>query len=199
MFIREITSLKQSSLQPWLIIGDFNLIYKDEDKSNGRLNRNMMARFKKALDHLEVKEIPLVGKKFTWSNGQDPPTFSRIDRAFCSPVWEQHFSNPVLQALSLSISDHCPLILTPLNPPSLLPRFRFEAHWTYMSGFQECVMAAWDKHILEQHNPLARLHIKLARIAKALKVWAKTITSQYKVALAVCREAIGQFEAAQEN
>jgi uncharacterized coiled-coil protein SlyX len=46
-----------------------------------------------------------------------------------------------------------------------------------MSGFQECVMAALDKHIPEQHNPLARLHIKLARTAKALKVWAKTITS----------------------
>jgi hypothetical protein len=63
MFIREIKSLKQSSLQPWVIIGDFNLIYKDEDKINGRFNRNLMTRFKKVLDHLEVKEIPLVGKK----------------------------------------------------------------------------------------------------------------------------------------
>jgi hypothetical protein len=60
-------------------------------------------------------------------------------------------------------------------------------------------MVAWNKHIPEQHNPLARLHIKLARTAKALKVWAKIITSQYKVALVVCREAIGQLEAAQEN
>jgi uncharacterized coiled-coil protein SlyX len=68
-----------------------------------------------------------------------------------------------------------------------------------MSSFQECVMAALDKHIPEQHNSLARLHIKLARTAKALKVWAKTMTSQYKVALVVCREAIGQLEAAQEN
>jgi hypothetical protein len=73
MFIREIKSLNQSSLQPWVIIGDFNLIYKDEDKINGRFNRNLMTRFKKVLDHLEVKEIPLVGKKIHMVQWSRPP------------------------------------------------------------------------------------------------------------------------------
>jgi hypothetical protein len=39
-------------------------------------------RFRRALDHLEVKEIDLVGKKFTWSNNQASPTLTRIDIAF---------------------------------------------------------------------------------------------------------------------
>jgi hypothetical protein len=47
------------------LLGDLNLIYKAQDKSNGRLNRGMMLRFRKALDHLGVKEINLVGRKFT--------------------------------------------------------------------------------------------------------------------------------------
>jgi hypothetical protein len=136
--------------------------------------------------------------KFTWSNGQDPPTLSRIDRAFCSLGWEQLFLDPILQATSSSISDHCPLILHPPPPDPLTvpPTFRFEAHWTSMHGFHECIKKAWDKHIPEQHNPLARLHIKLSITRKALKTWANSLTSQGKLALAVCREVIHQLESA---
>jgi hypothetical protein len=36
---------------------DFNLIYKDEDKNNNRLNRRLILRFRHALNHLAVKEI----------------------------------------------------------------------------------------------------------------------------------------------
>jgi hypothetical protein len=43
-------------------MGDFNLIYKDQDKSNGKVNRNLMLRLKRIIDHLEVKEINLTEK-----------------------------------------------------------------------------------------------------------------------------------------
>jgi exonuclease III len=45
MFIRELKRLKQSVMSHWLLIGDFNLIYRDQDKNNGRLNRRLMLRF----------------------------------------------------------------------------------------------------------------------------------------------------------
>jgi hypothetical protein len=61
------------------------LIYQDQDKNNGNLNRRMMARFRRTLNKLEVKEIDLVGKQFTWSNNQVQPTLSRIDRCFYTP------------------------------------------------------------------------------------------------------------------
>jgi hypothetical protein len=72
MFIREIKQLKGSVLPQWLLLGDFNMIYKPQDKNNGNLNRSLMARFRRALNFLEVKEIDLVGRKFTWSNNQSP-------------------------------------------------------------------------------------------------------------------------------
>jgi hypothetical protein len=49
-------------------LGDFNLIYKDEDKNNTNLNRAMMGRFRKLINDLSIKDILLHGKKFTWSN-----------------------------------------------------------------------------------------------------------------------------------
>jgi hypothetical protein len=96
MFIRELKRLKPSALPKWLILGDFNLIYKEEDKSSDMLNRRLMLRFRRTLNHLEVKEVQLVGRKYTWSNLQQMPTMTHIDRAFCTPDWEETFTNPLL-------------------------------------------------------------------------------------------------------
>jgi hypothetical protein len=95
----------------WLILRDFNLIYKIQDKNNGRINRSMMSRFRRSLDHLEVKEIKLVGKKFTSSNNLASPTMSRIDRSFCTPAWEKLYDKPILHTLSSSTFDHCPILV----------------------------------------------------------------------------------------
>jgi exonuclease III len=65
MFIRELKHLKPIISSAWLVMGDFNLIYQAEDKNNGRLNRRLMLRFRQALNHMEIKEIQVVGRKFT--------------------------------------------------------------------------------------------------------------------------------------
>jgi endonuclease/exonuclease/phosphatase family metal-dependent hydrolase len=68
LFLRELRNLKHHTKPAWLIIGDFNLYYLDQDKNNGRLNRRLMAWFRRTLNHLEVHEISLLGKRYTWSN-----------------------------------------------------------------------------------------------------------------------------------
>jgi exonuclease III len=50
VFLDEIKDSKQRGQREWLILGDFNLIYKAEDKNNNRLNRSLMIRFKETLD-----------------------------------------------------------------------------------------------------------------------------------------------------
>jgi endonuclease/exonuclease/phosphatase family metal-dependent hydrolase len=109
------------------LVGDFNLIYRDEDKNNTILNRAMMGRFRRALNDLALKELPLIGRKFTWSGGGVSPTLSKIDRVFCSVDWENEFPNCLLQSTASMDSDHCPLIL---GLGDLLPgkgRFHFES------------------------------------------------------------------------
>jgi hypothetical protein len=54
VFPEEIKDLKTRGKQEWLILGDFNLIYKAEDKSNNRLNRRLMTRFKETLDNTQL-------------------------------------------------------------------------------------------------------------------------------------------------
>lgn len=197
MFIRELRQLKNTVKPQWLLMGDFNLIYKEQDKNNGRLNRRLMLRFRRAINHLEINEIDLVGRKYTWSNQQETPTLTRIDRMFCTPAWEERYAVPILQPLSSSASDHCPILLSPLVTPYLQPKFRFESFWVNMSGFHELVAEAWNQPLQNIHNPLKTLHIKLSRVAKALKKWSKTLMSQGKMAMVICKEVIAQLEKAQ--
>jgi len=89
----------------------FNLIYQAADKNNANLDRAMMGRFRRFLDDTEVKEIPLLGRKYTWSNERRCPTLVRLDRAFCCIGWENIFPDSVLQSAASTVSDHCLLIL----------------------------------------------------------------------------------------
>ena len=38
IFMQEITDLKQHALPAWLVLGDFNLILRVQDKNNSRIN-----------------------------------------------------------------------------------------------------------------------------------------------------------------
>lgn len=120
--------------QQWMILGDFNLIYQAADKNNNRVNRRLMNTFKAVLDDLELKELHLNGRRFTWSSETDNPTLSQIDHIFCTRDWE--LAHP---AISTSDSDHCPMLLTcvPFHIP--YEGFRFESSWTRLPGFMELV------------------------------------------------------------
>ena len=52
-----------------------------------------MGCFRRWLDDLALKEVPLVDRKFTWSNGQDNPILVKLDMVFCSVDWEDLYPN----------------------------------------------------------------------------------------------------------
>jgi hypothetical protein len=56
----------------WLIVGDFSLIRSPEDRNKPGGNLNEML-FNEAVSNLGLIDIPLKGRKFTWSNMQDAP------------------------------------------------------------------------------------------------------------------------------
>lgn len=62
----------------WLILGDFNLIRREENRNKPGANINEMLLFNEAISHLGIQEIPLHGKKFTWSNMQVSPLLESL-------------------------------------------------------------------------------------------------------------------------
>jgi hypothetical protein len=81
-------------------VGDFNLIYKDEDKSNSNYNRAMMGHFRKLIDGLWLKEVPLHAQKYTWSNQQEAEILVKLNRVLCSVDWEDLFPSCLLQCVA---------------------------------------------------------------------------------------------------
>jgi hypothetical protein len=81
------------------------MIYQASDKNNDNLDRAMMGRFRRFLNEVDLKEIPLLGHKYTWSNERSSPTLVRLDRAFCCLEWENIFPDLVLQCSASNVSD----------------------------------------------------------------------------------------------
>lgn len=67
-----------------------------------------------------------------------------------------------------------------------------------MPGYNEVVQAAWNRPV-HVYNPFLRLHIKLARTAKALKQWAKKNIGNNKLLLRAARQLIGILDVVQEH
>lgn len=167
-FLDELRVTASSANLPFLICGDFNLIYQAADKSNDRLNLRSMRQFRRALDDMQVDEIHLHGRLFTWSNERRFPTFERIDRAFASPEWLEAFPDHHLRSLSSKASDHAPLLLRLLCSLSGKPRFRFERFWTGFDGFHEAVARGWNCNTSSM-DACRALDFKLRQTANALR------------------------------
>jgi hypothetical protein len=83
-FLAELHDLEHVRSGHWLLWGDFNIIYREEDKNNDRINRRLMGQFCRLLNEAALKEVHLNGHLFTWSNERAHPTLERIDRPFIS-------------------------------------------------------------------------------------------------------------------
>lgn len=60
---------------------------KNKNINLGRHSRT----FNSIIQSHELRELPLNGGKYTWSNQQDNPTLERLDRALNNGKWEDLF------------------------------------------------------------------------------------------------------------
>lgn len=172
LFLQELQDIRAQCQGPWVVFGDSNLIYREEDKNNPNINRAMMGRFRRCIGYTALKEIPLVGHKYTWSNERDNPTLVKLDRVFCSADWEDMFPRCLLQGAATEGSDHCPLLLG-LNDLGLgKKRFHFETFWPSIEGFSEVVSTAWSS-VQSTLCPLETLSLKFRAVSRALQSWSQ--------------------------
>jgi exonuclease III len=82
-FLQELRNVREGCNGPWVVAGDFNLIYKTSNKNNNNFNRAMMGCFRSFINDLALKEVPLHGRRFTWSNQQVEPILVRLDMVLC--------------------------------------------------------------------------------------------------------------------
>jgi endonuclease/exonuclease/phosphatase family metal-dependent hydrolase len=142
VFLDELHELRQIWLDPWIICGDFNMIYRAQAKSNGRLHMRRMGQFHHFIDEAAVKEVHLEGRLFTWSNERAHPTMERIDRVFICTEWEALFLGHELIPLWSLCLDHATLLLKMESAYFMKKRFIFRLFWPSFTGFCEVMERA---------------------------------------------------------
>lgn len=144
LFLDELRAVRAVCTGMWFVAGDFNLIVDAADKNNALINRRMMGRFRRFLNDLELKEASLMGRRYTWRNERRAPTLVKIDRWFSTADWDDGHHDHLLQALSSSFSDHCPIMMSTNVSFHRKSRFHFQSFWPSMPGFHDVVLAAWN-------------------------------------------------------
>jgi hypothetical protein len=73
-FLAELTERRSLCPGPWMVVGDFNMIMYAPEKNNDLLDMNMMARFMGFAQELQLKDLYMHGRTYTWSNKSEIPT-----------------------------------------------------------------------------------------------------------------------------
>ncbi|KAE8770923.1 Disease resistance protein RPM1 [Hordeum vulgare] len=194
----EIADGRDLHAGPWPLVGDFNLLVNTGDKSNANINRRMLARFKALLNRLELKELYLNGRRYTWSNERRLPTLEKIDHIFVTNSWEDLYPSTMLTALRSAISDHYLLLLDLDAEFSMGRRFRFESFWPTADGLMQTVAEAWQT-IPYEGNPFLELDNKLHETAKALQRWSDRFIGNIRLQISIAMEVILCVDAAAES
>ena len=142
--------LKEQSTLPWIVFGDFNEILHPGEKIGG-LDRDakQMEDFRECLSRCGLLDLGFFGQHHTWCNGRfgSQRTKLRLDRMVANEAWTRIFPQARIQHVSLSISDHCLLVLSikrRLHQKPAKKRFFFEEMWTREDSCREIVESAWD-------------------------------------------------------
>ncbi|PWZ12203.1 hypothetical protein Zm00014a_002255 [Zea mays] len=140
-FFAEFVNTYRNECLPSLIGGDFNITRSPQEKSNDRYDSRWLNLFNACIQTLNLRELEMQGRKFTWMSARENPTFEKLDRFLVSSEWEHEFPLALVQSLYSENSDHTPLLLQNGNASyrGKNQRFRIELEWLHRDGFQEMV------------------------------------------------------------
>lgn len=176
-WFKHYTNLEE---EPWLIMGDSNLFRKPKNRNKPGGDVNEMLIFNDALSSLGLIELPLYGRKFTWSNKQPAPLLERLDWFFTSSSWTTAYPEISVSTLIMQTSDHwpCNISISTSIPRSKI--FRFENYWLQQASFLQTAQQGWDK-INSQNDKAKTISAKFKNLRKVLRAWQHNLSNLKRV------------------
>ena len=169
-FVRWFKNIQMPDVKEWLVIGDFNLIRKPEDRNKEGGDINEMFLFNEAINTLGLTELPLHGRRFKWTNKQPSPLLERLDWFFTSNAWTTNYPGTSVKSLVMETSDHWKSVIEIVTSIPKSRIFRFENHWLEREDFITVLLQGWNCQ-QSVTDPAKVLITKFNNLRKALKVW----------------------------
>jgi hypothetical protein len=155
--------------------------------------------FNLIINSYELRELPLFGGKFTWSNNRHNPTLEKLDRVLISSSWESEFPLCNLRKIPRYMSDHNPLIVrTDISQPIGSRPFCFETSWFQQADFNLKVKEIWNEKVVAKSG-IDIWCIKLDRVRKFLKGWGQSLEGHTRKYKNILKEELEILEKIEEN
>ena len=139
-FLTQLVETFSKENLPILFGGDFNIIRNPKEKNNDKYDDRWPFLFNAIIDSLNLRELKIFGRKFTWANSLPIPTYERLERVLVNPKWEQQSPLGTVAALTREISYHTPAVKhrEEGNPPSKQLLFKFELSFFFWFWWLKC-------------------------------------------------------------
>jgi hypothetical protein len=98
-FLRKLVNLAKYNPHPILIGGDFNFLRFHHEKSRYHFDCHWPFLFNIVIDSLDLPEVSMVGRQFTWANSLVDPTYEKLDRVLMDTDWEYNYPMVSVRAL----------------------------------------------------------------------------------------------------
>lgn len=179
-FLADLVRICDEKL-PLLVGGDFNIIRRADEKSSVNFDGRWPSMFNTIIESLDLREIALSGRKYTWANALQNQTYEKLDRVLTSIEWEQKFPLVTVRALQRAISDHTPLLLDSGEAIHMGNKhgFSFESSWFTREGFMDMVAREWNRE-LRGETSVERWQDKIRHLRQYLRGWSKNVSGIYK-------------------
>jgi hypothetical protein len=180
-FLAELVRMCENQTLPMLIGGDFNIIRSPREKNNNNYNARWPFVFNAIIESLNLREIVLSGRQYTWASRRENPTYEKLDRVLASVDWEQKYPLVSVRALTRSGSDHTPLLIDSGEQAHLGNKalFSFELSWLREDGFHDLIKREWNA-VVRGNSPIEIWQNKMRHLRRFLRGWAKNRSGVYK-------------------
>lgn len=172
-FINWLKDIQMPQDVDWMILGDFNLIRRQEDRNRPGDSLSEILLFNDSISSLGLNEIMLQGRKYTWSNMQPSPLLEKLDWVFTSSSWTLSYLNISAKALDMLLSDHTPFVVIVSTNIPRSSIFRFENHWLCSDEFNTIVSDCWH-NTAQLADSVRALTAKFKSLRKRLREWQST-------------------------
>ena len=193
--------LSQScSQQPWLVLGDFNVVRKDNERQGGAQDWHpYMDEFNECCCEASLEDLRYIGCHLTWSKGSGEGYIARkLDRALVNSSWFSAFPDAFANFLERGPSDHSPILVDfRLQQHIRKPPFRFFNFWISSPAFEANVHQIWHSSILG--SPQFVLSQKLKLVKGFLKTLNKNQFSDIQQRTEAARENLFQIQKLMQN
>jgi hypothetical protein len=125
-FLTEFVQVCHKCKGAAVIGGDFNIIRSVEDNNKPCILPTWSHTFNSIIEISGLKEVKLIGRKYTWANNLPEPTFEKLDRVLIFVESDLAYHLAVVTSKNRNIFVHVPLMLKYGSPPPHCNAFRYE-------------------------------------------------------------------------